>query len=260
MIRISIITICFNNLADVQATCASVDVQTTLPFEHWIIDGSTNADVRAWFEGNPQPHFRKAQHERDAGIADAFNKGLARVTGDVVLFLNSGDKLYDKTVLHRVQEAFAADPSIQWLHGKFLLQRGGRLVTIGKPFEKKKLYRGQRRTSHQTMYVRREVFGRHGGFDPSLRIAMDYDFLCRITDEKFAFLDYPLAIYDTSGISSISYIESMDEATTVFRRYYNQPMKRALWELRLRILYTLQNSPIGNALYRLKAALKLENW
>ena len=237
-----------------------MDAQTAPPFEHWIIDGSSKPAVREWFESCSQPTFRKTLHERDAGIANAFNKGLARITGDVVLFLNSGDKLHDETVLQRVQEALAADPSIQWLSGKVHLLRGGQWVTVGKPFEKEKLYRGMRSVSHQTMYVRRALFDRHGGFDPSLRISMDYDFVCRIADEKSAFIDYPLATYDTTGVSSVGYLKAMEEGNTVFRRYYSQPVKRAAWNLRLRMLHGLLNSPVGKFLYKLKAALKLENW
>ncbi len=259
MIRISIITICFNNPDEVASTCASVDIQSALPFEHWIINGSTQPAVREWCQGQIQPHFRKAIHERDAGIADAFNKGLAHATGDIILFLNSGDKLYDETVLHRVEKAFAADPPIQWLHGKVHLLRGGKWVSVGKPFEQRKLYRGMRSISHQTMYVRREVFGRYGGFDPSLRISMDYDFVCRIAGEKNFFLNYPLATYDTSGVSSVGYLEAMKEGTSVFQRYYRQPIKQALWRTRLYILYKLLNSSVGKMLYRIKAGLKLEN-
>ena len=76
MNRISIITICFNNLDDLKATCASVDGQTVHPYEHIIIDGSTKSDIKEFLENNPQPSYRKWLCERDKGISDAFNKGI----------------------------------------------------------------------------------------------------------------------------------------------------------------------------------------
>lgn len=260
MNRISVITLCFNNPSELAATCASVEAQTLPPFEHWIIDGSTGSSVREWMESRSQPPYRRSIHERDSGIADGFNKGLALATGDVVVFLNSGDNLYDPSVLGRVSDAFAADPPLMWLHGTVHLERGGRWVTVGKPFEKKKLYRGMRSVSHQTMYVRREVFDRHGAFDTSLRFSMDYDFLCRIADEKHTFLAYPLASYDTHGVTSTRYLEAMAEGRRVFRRYYSRPLLQAAWRLRLSVLHHLMQSPLGKALYRIKAGLKLENW
>jgi GT2 family glycosyltransferase len=55
MNTISVITICFNNLADLQKTCASVDMQTRLPDEHWVINGSTTDEIAQWLLQTPQP-------------------------------------------------------------------------------------------------------------------------------------------------------------------------------------------------------------
>jgi len=90
MPSISIVTICFNNLEDVKRTCESVDAQVHKPFEHWIINGSITT-VAKWLINTPQPDYRKFINERDKGIADAFNKGIANCKGAVIHILNSGD-------------------------------------------------------------------------------------------------------------------------------------------------------------------------
>ena len=136
--RISIITICYNNLQELKDTCESADRQTLLPFEHWIIDGSTNTDIKNYLQTTPQPAYRKWICEPDQGIADAFNKGIARATGDICNMLNAADYYFDAAVLQTVSDAFEAHPAISWLHGKYKLQRGGQWVIIGKPFEKEK--------------------------------------------------------------------------------------------------------------------------
>ncbi len=260
MNRISVITICFNNPEELLKTCASTDAQAQAPFEHLVIDGSTDGRISEWLEATPQPAWRRWICERDKGIADAFNKGIQHFRGDLNVFMNSGDTFYDATVLGQVAEAFAADPELQWLHGKVRLFRGGQWVIVGKPFEQKKLYRGMRSIAHQTMYVRRGVFERRGGFDTTLRYSMDYDFLCRIAEEKNTFLPTPLATFAPGGVSQTAYQKAMAEGRQVFRRYYKAPFKQAVWKLRLDALYFLLNSPVGKTLYRIKAGLGGANW
>ena len=259
MLRFSIVTICFNNLEELIQTCASVDMQFVTPYEHIIIDGSTNLEIRTYLETHPQPEYRTWVCERDKGIADAFNKGILTATGDVDYILNSGDKMYDATVLQKVALTFEQDPSISWCHGKLNLFRGGMWVLIGKPFERQKLYRGMRSTFHPTMYVRKELYSKHGLFDISFKYAMDYDFLCRIADEKFAFIDYPLATFDPSGVSSKSYLAAMKESFVGYRKYYGPSLKQTLWGWRLTILHHLLNSPLGKFLYKIKVKLGHEN-
>ena len=259
MNRISIITICFNNLEDFKKTCVSVDMQELKPFEHIIIDGSKNPDIKNYLENIPQPHYRKWICERDKGISDAFNKGILKASGEITNLLNSGDTLYDSTVLGKVIKAFEKDPDITWCHGKLNLLRGGLWVAIGKPFEKDKLYRGMRGTLHPTMFVRKELYEKYGLFDLNLKMAMDYDFLCRIADEKFTFIDYPLVTFDPNGVSSANYIKAMKESFAQYRKYYGASFKQTIWGWRLTILHNLLKSGFGKFLYSIKVKVGKEN-
>lgn len=259
MNAISITTIAFNNLQDVITTCKSVDMQDVQPFEHLIIDGSSNTEIKEYLENHPQPAYRRWICERDNGIADAFNKGIKNTTGNITLLLNSGDQLYDATVLQKVQDVFEKDPTIMWCHGKLNIMRGGVWVLIGKPFEKEKLYRGMRGTFHPTMYVKREVYNRSGLFDPNIKMAMDYDFLCRISNEKNTFIDYPLATFDPTGVTSTKYLDAMNESYVVYQKYFGKTFKQTLWSWRLSLLHHLLESKLGKMLYQLKVKLKLEN-
>lgn len=255
--RISIITICFNNPEELIRTCESVDSQLLPPYEHLIVDGSTKPDICTWLQSELQPAFRHWICERDNGIADAFNKGVRHVKGDILLLLNSGDTLYDVCVLQQVTALFGSNPAAGWLHGKINTLRGGLWVIVGKPFENKKLYRGMRGVFHPTMYVRQALFQRHGVFDTSLKYAMDYDFLCRIAGEPFIFADMPLATFDPGGISSTSYIKAMKEARVVYRKHYGYVLKQTLWGWRLALLHYLLQSRAGLLLYKIKVKLGL---
>jgi len=257
--RISIVTICRDNPEELMRTCASVDGQASPPFEHHIVDGSTDGRIGTWCRTVPQPVYRHCVSEPDEGISDAFNRGVARSTGDVLVMLNAGDRLHDDSVLSRVGEAFAADPSLQWLHGSMRMRRGWLWVVIGKPFEARLLYRGMRSTFHPTMYVRRELFVRHGGFDKSLRIAMDYDFLCRIAGERHAFIAYPLADFDPDGVSSTGYLRGLAEMQRVYGRHHGFSAAQRLWRWRQVLLHRLLHSALGRRLYALKVRLGWEN-
>jgi GT2 family glycosyltransferase len=259
MLRISIITICFNNLEDLINTCASVDMQVLRPFEHIIIDGSTKPGIKDYLESNPQPAYRKWVCERDKGISDAFNKGILKAAGDVDYLLNSGDKMADETALQKVTAAFEKDPAITWCHGKLNMLRGGIWVAIGKPFERSKLYRGMRGTLHPTMYIRKELYQKHGLYDGSFKYAMDYDFLCRIADEKFTFINYPLATFDPTGVSSQGYLAAMKESYGGYRKYYGASLKQTLWGWRLTLLHYLLESSFGKFLYKIKVKMGKEN-
>jgi glycosyltransferase involved in cell wall biosynthesis len=234
-------------------------MQTLPPFEHWIIDGSSNEEIKNWLEGQKQPPFRKWINERDKGIADAFNKGVSRSTGDVVYLLNSGDRLFDETVLEKVTAAFEKKPSMMWLHGKLKTLRGNEWVVVGKPFEKEKLYRGMRGVFHPTMFIRKEVYQRNGTYDSTIKMAMDYDMLCRMADEPSGFLDYPVAIFDPTGISSVRYLDAMHESFACYRKYFGNSVKQKLWGTRLTLLHNLLNTNAGKWLYKLKVKMGLEN-
>jgi glycosyltransferase involved in cell wall biosynthesis len=256
---ISIVTICFNNLEDVQKTCASVDKQEAQPYEHWIINGSTTDDIKNWLESNPQPPYRRWINERDKGIADAFNKGVKHSLGDIIYLLNSGDELYDATILDKILAAFEKDENLMWCHGKLKMFRGNEWVIIGKPFEKEKLYRGMRSVFHPTMYVKREVYERRGLYDVTVKIAMDYDFLCRIADEEFAFIDYPLAVFDPTGVSSSKYLDGVRESFECYQKYYGFSFKQKIWYLRLSLLHYLLQTRLGKFLYKAKVKAGAEN-
>lgn len=259
MFSISIITICYNNLQELIETCNSVDMQSRKPFEHLIVDGSTNIQIKDYLEQHPQPLYRKWINERDNGISDAFNKGILNTGGDIIVMLNSGDAFFDTHSIEIATKKFEENPSLQWLHGKYKIFRGNIWVIIGKPFERKKLYRGMRSICHQSMFVKRRLYNKYGLYNTAERIAMDYDFLCRIADEPFSFLEHPLVIFQPSGVSGVNYLESLRHARGIYEKYFGRSIILSLWQMRLRILFYLLKSPIGNLLYKIKTKFGLEN-
>lgn len=261
MFTISIITVCYNNIQELVSTIKSVDKQKYKNFEHILINGSSNPNIENYLSTTPQPEFRKTINEPDKGIADAFNKGFNKSTGKFILLLNSGDELYSESVLNTVSNIIANNTNFKgWLHGDFVTERSGHQIKIGKPFEKDKLYRGMRRVCHQTMYVHRGLYEKYGLYNLDEKIGMDYDFLCRISQEPFIYIKEPLVYYKPGGVSESQYYKALVDQKRIYLKYFKYHIKIDLWIIRQKTLFTIQNSNLGKLLYSVKRFLNLENW
>ncbi len=253
MEQLSVITICFNNLRDLQRTCDSVDAQSIKPHEHYIIDGSTNIEINEWLQNTPQPAYRKWVFERDKGISDAFNKGIQHATGSLIHILNSADIYFSSTVIENVLGFFEINPSIQWASGNIFMKRGGIWVNIGVPFDAGQLYKGMRSVSHPTWFLKKELYQKVGNFSLDFKIAMDYDLLCRLKNEPYAYMDQTIVHFDDGGVSTNQYLKSLKENVKVYESYYGFSIAARIWQCRLSLLFYLLQSKLGKCLYAIKA-------
>lgn len=98
--KLSIITINFNNEKGLKKTLESVSIQTYKNFEFIIIDGgSTDNSVNIIKEY--QPIITYWLSEPDKGIYNAMNKGIAQAHGEYCIFMNSGDTFYDASTIEK---------------------------------------------------------------------------------------------------------------------------------------------------------------
>ncbi len=259
MNAITVISICFNNLSDLQKTCQSVDEQTVHPNEHLIINGSTNDEIAHWLNSHPQPGYRRWINERDKGIGDAFNKGILNATYSITHLLHAGDIYASNNVMALVKQFYAEHSHIGWSSGNIQVTRGGEIIVIGKPFDANKLYRGMRSVAHPTWFVKKEVYDRIGLFNNDFKIAMDYDLMCRIAKEPYGYINETIAVFDDSGISTKNYVQSLKDNIAIYEHYFGFSLKCRIWQLRLRILHWLLQTPFGKWLFRIKKRLGLAN-
>lgn len=257
--NISVITICFNNLSELIRTIDSVDSQSVKPHQHIIVDGSTNSEIRDYLEQNQHPSYREWISEPDNGIADAFNKGILASSGDIVNMLNSGDCYVDSNVIETVLNTFQEDEKLMWVYGKMYRMKGDQRVLVGKQFDSRKLYRGMRCISHQTMFFKKQLHDMYGLYDTSIRIAMDYDFVCRIASEKSKFIEIPMVDFLPDGVGSDTF-EGLKEVKIVYEKYHGKSIKLLFWNLRQKTLHLLLQTKFGLFLNRVKVWLKLENF
>lgn len=99
--KLSIITINYNNIVGLQKTADSVITQNCHEFEWIVIDGGSSDGSKELVE-DYQEHITYWCSEPDNGIFNAMNKGVKQASGEYCLFLNSGDRLHSETVIQEV--------------------------------------------------------------------------------------------------------------------------------------------------------------
>lgn len=180
--RISIVTAVFNRVGTIDHAVSSVHGQRYKNIEHVIIDGGSTDGTLEYLKSK-RHLFSVMVSEPDAGLYDALNKGLSKATGDVVGFVHSDDWFADDHVLSEIAQRFA-DPSVDAVYGDLDFVDGHhhnlRVVRCWKSgaYSRRKLKWGWM-PPHPTLFVRRHLVDQLGGFDTSLKIAADYDFVLR---------------------------------------------------------------------------------
>lgn len=105
MLKVSVITACFNSEKTIEDTILSVLHQTYKNIEYIIIDGAS-ADSTLEIIQKYRDRIACVMSEKDKGIYDAMNKGIKRSSGDIIALLNSDDFYKDEFVVEKVVHEF----------------------------------------------------------------------------------------------------------------------------------------------------------
>jgi len=225
--KLSIITINYNNIDGLKKTIDSVMSQTWRDFEWIIIDGGStdgSKEVIKELANDPLANISYWCSERDGGIYPALNKGIIHSSGEFLNFLNSGDCLYDKGALERV---FSANVDDDVLYGQ-VYQRDaeGNIqffhYTTNASVDS---YINHKFINHQSAFIKREWCLKHP-YDEMFKISADTEFFMWILvhGAHFTHLPFPVVIYDACGFSwqnieQCSKEESIAIAKNVFDGY-----------------------------------------
>lgn len=109
---ISIVTINYNNLKGLTKTVESVKSQTILRNTEYIVVDGGSKDGSVEFISQNKELFSTIIAEKDKGIYDAMNKGLAAAKGKYVWFMNSGDCMNNSNAVELVLEATKSNPDV----------------------------------------------------------------------------------------------------------------------------------------------------
>jgi glycosyltransferase len=178
---ISIITAVYNRENTIGDALHSLREQTYPDVESIIIDSASTDNTLEVARHYADDHTVLVT-EPDNGIYDALNKGLAHATGDVIGIMHSDDLYPHGHVLEQVAVAFE-DPSVDAVYGDLqyvMKDNPSRVIRhwVAGEFSLDLLTRGWM-PPHPTLFLRRSVIERWGGYNTNYQIAADYDAILR---------------------------------------------------------------------------------
>ena len=208
---VSVITATYNSLINIKSSLDSVINQDYRDIEIIIIDGNSTDNTLSVVKKYQQNHtFIKLISENDNGIYDALNKGLNLASGDIIGFVHSDDFLASKDIINNIVSMINS----QNLEGVY-----GDLQYVDK-FNTQKVIRNWKSCDfklgllkqgwmppHPSLFLKKEVYDKHGLFDLSYKISADYDFMLRIfkdTKLKFGYLPKVITKMRVGGASNRS--------------------------------------------------------
>ena len=204
--KISVITINWNNAAGLRKTIDSAASQTVRPFEFIVVDGGSTDGAVEMLQA-AEGVVTDWVSEPDKGIYNAMNKGIGMATGEYIQILNSGDSLVSPEVVEKMYAALEKSGRPSILYGNMLKDfpdghvhrdtgfAGEEITLLG-------MYIGT--LNHSPAYIRRSLFDKYGPYDESLKIDSDWKWYLQAIvfgEEKPVYVDIDVTLFDMTGIS-----------------------------------------------------------
>lgn len=217
---LSVITVVYNNVQDIERTLLSVLHQSYPEIEYLVIDGASTDGTKEVLE-KYTGKISTFVSEPDKGIYDAMNKGLRLATCDYVLFMNSGDTFYDAKTVERVF-ASAANTDIYYGETEMIDEKGnplGRRRHEAPAHFTYKSFRYGMSVSHQAIYIRRSLTS---FYDPKYQLSADIDWILSAVKKakKIIRVDGYVAKYLVGGMSKKKHRQSLAERFQIMRKHY----------------------------------------
>ena len=179
--KISIITVVWNNEKTIKNAIDSVLSQTYKNIEYIVVDGSST-DGTVKIVQSYGDKISKLLSEKDKGIYDAMNKGIRLATGDIVGILNSDDFYKSNDILEIVVNEFI-NKDIDCLYGDLEYVDSKDTSKVLRYWKSKVykdgLFENGWHPAHPTFFIKREFYKKYGVFNLDFKIAADYEIMLR---------------------------------------------------------------------------------
>ncbi len=179
--KISLITVTYNSAKYLQNAIHSVCTQDYNDIEYIIVDGGSTDGTLAIIEQNAAC-ISKWVSEKDNGMYDAINKGMALATGDVIGILNSDDMLASKSVISKIAACFK-EQAVDSIFGDLQYvdaEKTSKIYRFWKGMNyNRSFFNFGWMPAHPTFYVRKEIVEQLGGYQTHYFSASDFELMTR---------------------------------------------------------------------------------
>lgn len=203
--KISIITINYNNAAGLEKTIKSVVSQTYSDFEYIVIDGNSSDGSKQIIE-KYKSSISYCVSEPDTGIFNAMNKGIKKASGDFCLFLNSGDWLFSQDSLQKTSHFLKNLDTIYYCDVQF---EKDNVLTDSYSYKNKLTpyyFASTYTVNHQNTLIPRKLFDKIGVYREDNKFYSDCRFFIEASLRKDVYFEKMksiiMSVYDISGFSS----------------------------------------------------------
>ncbi len=202
----SIITVCYNSEKTIERTIKSILNQTETDYEYIIVDGSSKdktLDIVKSYENAFDGRLRYIS-EKDNGIYDAMNKGIAMAKGELIGLVNSDD-FYEPDALENMKNEYLKLDEKSRKH--VVLYGFQRITKDGKELAREIYHHDNidnQMITHPTCFVSKETYNDFGMFDTKYKSASDYDLMMRLyhkSDTTFVPVYKVISNFERGGIS-----------------------------------------------------------
>lgn len=243
--KISIITVVYNNEKTIKDAIESVLGQTYENIEYVIIDGkSKDNTVSIIREYESKLGFFVS--EKDNGLYDAMNKGIQSATGDVIGILNSDDLYQDLDVIVDVMEQFNNDSKLDLLYGNLVYVKSDNVNKIVRNWKCKPYYdrffENGNVPPHPALFVKRSVYDKVGLFNLDYKLAADYELMLRMLrkyDFKIKYIDRLIVKMRLGGATNQSFTNIINQNKEIIRSWKDNSLKAPFYLMPVRIFKRL---------------------
>lgn len=260
-LKLSIITVNFNNNEGLKKTLSSLKSQRFSDYEHIIIDaGSTDNSLETILEYQKNnDHLSFWISEPDKGIYDGMNKGIKHAKGEYLYFLNTGDSLKEN-ILEKIDY-----DGTKYIYGDItLLKPDGERIDKISPYPIDPISILLKDTiCHQACFIHKSLFD-NSSYNIDYKIVADWGHIVdNIILKNCSYKHVPLIIvdYDENGFSANL------GCSAVFaerHKWLKENIPYPFFDILIRLndvqteLDSLKNSEIGSILPQLNSTRKFK--
>lgn len=243
--KISIITVVYNNEKTITQAMQSVLSQTYNDIEYVIIDGSSK-DNTVNLINNYKENLGYFVSEKDSGLYDAMNKGIRACTGDVIGILNSDDLYQDSTVIASVMEQFITDPELDILYADLVYVKRDDTDKVVRRWRTKSYYdsffENANVPPHPALFVKNKVYEKVGLFDLQYKLAADYELMLRMFKKhefKSKYFNKLVIKMRLGGATNQSFANIVSQNKEILKAWKNNGLQAPFYLMPLRLFKRL---------------------